>query len=312
MNRPDVLSTTTTVSSVGSFVAHWRDYLELCKPKVVLVMLLTALVGMCLAAPGLPPLVPVLAGLLGIGMAAGAAAAVNHVLDRRFDEKMARTRNRPLPQGKIAAHQALTFAAITGTLGIALLALLVNPLTAWLTLASLVGYAVVYTVWLKHATPQNIVIGGIAGAAPPLLGWTAVTGTVDADGLLLMLIIFAWTPPHFWALCLARKEEYRKAGVPMLPVTHGEAYTRLQIMLYTLLMIATTALPFLTGMSGVLYLIGVCALNIRFLYESWRVYCSQDKNQAMKLFRFSITWVMALFAVLLVDHYLLIFLNSAG
>lgn len=304
MNRPDLLSTATRYEAFSDLIAHWRDYLELCKLKVVLVMLLTALVGMCLAVPAFPSLFTVFFGLLGIGMAAGAAAAVNHVLDRRFDEKMARTRNRPLPQGKVSASQALWFAALTGTTGIAMLAVLVNPLTAWLTLASLLGYAVVYTVWLKHATPQNIVIGGVAGAAPPLLGWTAVTGSLDPNGLLLMLIIFAWTPPHFWALCLARKEEYRKAGVPMLPVTHGESFTRLQILLYTLLMIATTALPFLTGMSGWLYLAGVSLLNIRFLADAWAVFRSEDKGIAMKLFRFSITWVMALFVVLLVDHYL--------
>ena len=295
-----------------SVTGQWRDYLELCKPKVVLVMLLTALVGMCLATPSLPSFHVMVAGLLGIGMAAGAAAAVNHVLDRRYDEKMARTRARPLPKGRLSATQALGFAAITGTLGIAMLAFLVNALTAWLTLASLLGYAVLYTVWLKHATPQNIVIGGVAGAAPPLLGWTAVTGSLDPNGLLLMLIIFAWTPPHFWALCLARKEEYRKAGVPMLPVTHGERFTRLQILLYTLLMIATTALPFLTGMSGWLYLLGVSLLNIKFLVDAWAVYRSRDKGIAMKLFRFSITWVMALFVVLLADHYLIINTLSAG
>ncbi len=287
-------------------VTQWRDYLELCKPRVVVVMLLTALVGMCLATPDIPATLPVVAGLLGIGLAAGSAAAINHVLDRRFDEKMMRTRNRPLPQGNLTASQAVLFAAIIGCGGIGLLAVAVNPLTAGLTLASLIGYAVVYTVWLKHATPQNIVIGGIAGAAPPLLGWTAVTGSLDADGLLLMLIIFAWTPPHFWALCIVRKEEYKKAGVPMLPVTHGERYTRLQILLYTLLLIATTALPFLSGMSGWVYLSGVVVLNLRFLQMSWQVFGGDDKNGSMQLFRYSITYIMLLFVVLLVDHYLII------
>lgn len=295
----------TTSVEKRSAVAQWRDYLELCKPRVVVVMLLTALVGMCLATPGVPPLSTMLVALIGIGLAAGSAAAVNHVLDRRFDEKMARTRHRPLPQGSLTASQAVWFAAIIGSAGIGLLVFVVNPLTAGLTLASLMGYAVVYTVWLKHATPQNIVIGGIAGAAPPLLGWTAITGSMDANGLLLMLIIFAWTPPHFWALCIARKEEYRKAGVPMLPVTHGERYTRLQILLYTLLMIATTALPFLSGMSGWVYLAGVVVLNLRFLQHSWQVFGGDDKNGAMQLFRYSITYIMLLFVVLLVDHYLI-------
>ncbi|MCV6591154.1 MAG: heme o synthase [Marinobacterium sp.] len=306
MRQSESLSTESlSATSIIQGALQWRAYLELCKPKVVLVMLLTALVGMCLATPGLPSVVVMIAGLLGIGMAAGAAAAVNHVLDRRFDEKMARTRYRPLPKGTLSSAQALTFAAVLGTAGIGLLVVLVNSLTAWLTLASLIGYAVVYTVWLKHATPQNIVIGGVAGAAPPLLGWTAVSGSLDANGLLLMLIIFAWTPPHFWALCLARKEEYCKAGVPMLPVTHGERFTRLQIVLYSLLMVATTALPFLTGMSGLVYLVGIVVLNLRFLYEAARVYRSRDKTIAMQLFRYSITYIMLLFAVLLADHYLL-------
>jgi len=296
MNQPEVFS-------IRSEVVHWRDYLALCKPRVVLVMLLTALVGMCLATSELPSFVLVVNSLVGIGLAAGSAAAVNHVLDRRFDEKMARTRHRPLPQGRLSENQALVFAAVIGCVGIGLLAVAVNLLTAWLTLASLIGYAVVYTVWLKHATPQNIVIGGVAGAAPPLLGWTAVTGSLDPNGFLLMLIIFAWTPPHFWALCIARKEEYRRAGVPMLPVTHGEAYTRLQIFLYTLLMIATTAFPYLSGLSGGIYLIGVVLLNLKFLHGAWVVLRSTDKGAPMQLFRFSISYIMLLFAVLLVDHY---------
>lgn len=288
------------------FVTHWRDYLGLCKLKVVAVMLLTAAVGMCLATVQLPPVAAVFWGLLGIGLAASSAAAVNHVVDRHIDEKMARTRYRPLPRGKVSHLQALSFAAIVGSCGIAMLALLVNPLTAWLTLASLIGYAIVYSLWLKRATPQNIVIGGIAGAAPPLLGWVAVSGTLEPHSLLLMLIIFAWTPPHFWSLCLARKEDYRKAGVPMLPVTHGDHYTQLHIVLYTLLMIATTALPYLSQMSGLPYLIGVCLLNLRFLMWALRVYRDASPATSMAMFRYSITYIMLLFVVLLVDHYVIL------
>lgn len=290
-------------TAAAGIAANWKDYIGLCKAKVVVVMLLTALVGMCLAAPGLPPLPAVFWGLIGIGLAAASAAAVNHVVDSHIDEKMARTRHRPLPQGKLSAQQALTFAAVIGSLGIALLVVYVNLLTAWLTLGSLIGYALIYTMWLKRATPQNIVIGGVAGAAPPLLGWTAVTGSLQADGLLLMLIIYAWTPPHFWALCIARKADYEKAGVPMLPVTHGESYTRLQIVLYSLLMVATTAFPYLTGLSGELYLFGVLLLNLRFLQWALRVYRQSDKQIAMNMFRYSISYIMLLFLVLLADHY---------
>lgn len=293
-----------TVEFVHASVT-WKDYLELCKPRVVAVMLLTALVGMGLAEDSVPPLGLILLTMIGIALAAGSAAAVNHVMDRHIDEHMARTRGRPLPSGKLNSQQALVFAAAIGVAGISLLAFWVNPLTAWLTLLSLIGYAVVYTVFLKRATPQNIVIGGVAGASPPLLGWTAVTGALEPNGLLLMLIIFAWTPPHFWALCIARKEDYVRAGVPMLPVTHGEGFTRLQIMLYTLLMIATTALPFLTGMSGLIYLAGISVLNLRFLHWAWRVMRAGDNRQIpMQLFRYSITYIMLLFALLLLDHYL--------
>lgn len=282
----------------------WRDYLVLCKPKVVLVMLITAAVGMFLAVPDLPPLSNVILGLVGIGMAAGSAAAVNHVMDRKIDEKMARTKRRPLPQGKLNPFQALLFAAILGVLGISILVFWVNPLTAWLTVAALMGYAVVYTVWLKRATPQNIVIGGVAGAAPPLLGWTAITGAVEPNALLLVLIIFAWTPPHFWALCIARKDDYAKAGIPMLPVTHGVEYTRLQILLYSLLMVATTLFPVMTGMSGAIYLILVVCLNAKFLY---RVGClwSEPNQSPMLLFKYSINYIMLLFVALLVDHYMM-------
>lgn len=282
----------------------WRDYLTLCKPKVVVVMLLTAAVGMFLAVPELPPVANVFFGLLGIGLAAGSAAAVNHVMDRKIDEHMARTKARPLPQGKLTPVQALMFSAMSGVAGITILVLFVNVLTAWLTVAALMGYAVVYTVWLKRATPQNIVIGGIAGAAPPLLGWCAVTGTVEANALLLVLIIFAWTPPHFWALCIARKDDYAKAGIPMLPVTHGVEYTRLQILLYSLLMLATTLLPVMTGMSGYIYLVLITLLNMRFMY---RVKClwGESKDSPMLLFRHSINYIMLLFTALLIDHYLI-------
>lgn len=292
-----------TQSPSTEATSHWRDYLGLCKLKVVAVMLLTALVGMCLAVPELPAFSTLFWGLTGIGLASCSAAAVNHVVDSRIDEKMARTRHRPLPQGKITHQQALLFAAVIGVAGIASLVVFINALTAWLTLASLIGYAVIYSMWLKRATPQNIVIGGVAGAAPPLLGWVAVTGSLDPNSLLLMLIIFAWTPPHFWALCIARKADYQKAGIPMLPVTHGEAFTKLQIILYTLLMVATTAFPYLTKMSGELYLIGVVALNLRFMQWAWWVYNSDDKKVAMGMFKYSITYIMLLFVILLVDHY---------
>ncbi len=304
------MRTEESIGQVENVAVSWRDYLELCKPKVVLVMLLTALVGMFVATSEQPALATVIYATLGIGLAAGSAAAVNHVMDRRIDEQMARTHRRPLPQGKISPMQALVFAALTGVLGIGMLALLVNPLTAWLTLASLIGYALIYTVYLKRATPQNIVIGGIAGAAPPLLGWTAVTGTLDPHGLLLMLIIFAWTPPHFWSLCIARKADYAKAGIPMLPVTHGERYTRLQIMLYSLIMCICTALPYLTGMSGLIYLVGISLLNMRFMYWAYRLMFYRVNGEPMKMFRHSINYIMAFFIVLLLDHYLIV--QAAG
>ena len=286
--------------------ASVSSYYNLCKPKVVAVMLLTAVVGMFLAVPGLPPVDKVIFGLIGIGLAAGSAAAINHLLDEKIDSIMARTRYRPLPQGQLQPVQVLSFAAIIGTLGIGLLFVAVNALTAWLTLASLIGYAVIYTAILKRATPQNITIGGLAGAAPPLLGWTAVSGQLDPHGLLLVLIIFAWTPPHFWALALHRKEEYAKADIPMLPVTHGDAFTKLQIILYTVLMILTTILPYVTGMSGLLYIAGVMILNGRFLQYVWKLYQGRDKQAAIRTFWFSIRYIMWLFVVLLADHYLFI------
>ena len=284
--------------------ALWRRYLELTKPKVVALIVFTAIVGTLLASPGLPPLDALLWGNLGIALAAACAATLNHVLDRRIDEQMARTRSRPLPSGALSERRALAFAALLGVTAMALLALLVNLLTAVLTFASLIGYAVIYTVWLKRATSQNIVIGGAAGAAPPVLGWAAVTNSVDPNALLLFLIIFVWTPPHFWALAIARRDEYAQAGIPMLPVTHGVAHTRLQVLLYTVLLTVVTLMPFLTGMSGLLYLAVALALNARFLYHALALKISAREELPMRVFRFSVTYLMWLFAALLVDHYL--------
>ena len=284
--------------------ASWRDYLELCKPKVVLLMILTAVVGMFLATPGLVPWDVLLFGNLGIALCAGSAAAINHVVDQRIDAVMARTRNRPIAQGRVGTGQAVVFAAVIGLLGMAILLLLVNALTAWLTFASLIGYAFIYTYFLKRATPQNIVIGGLAGAAPPLLGWTAVTNDIHGYGLLLVLIIFAWTPPHFWALAIHRREEYAKVDIPMLPVTHGNEYTALHILLYTLLMFASTILPFATGMSGPLYLLGALVLGAGFIYWAILLMIGKDRRAPMETFRYSIVYLMALFVIMLVDHWI--------
>ncbi len=285
-------------------LAPWRRYLELTKPKVVALITFTALVGTLLASPGLPPLGALVWGNLGIALAAACAATLNHVLDRRIDEQMARTRARPLPTGALTERNALIFAAALGMLSMALLAFLVNLLTALLTFLSLIGYAVIYTVWLKRATSQNIVIGGAAGAAPPVLGWTAVTNSVDPNALLLFLIIFVWTPPHFWALAIARRDEYARAGIPMLPVTHGLAYTRLQVLLYTVLLTLVTLLPYVTRMSGLLYLAAALGLNGGFLYYALALKISAREELPMRMFHFSVTYLMWLFAALLVDHYL--------
>lgn len=284
----------------------WKDYINLCKPRVVAVLLLTAFVGMCLSTKSLPDVWLMVVALIGIGLCASSAAAFNHVVDRRFDAVMYRTRNRPLPTGKVNPFQAIGFASFIGIVGFLILYFLVNPLTAYLTLASLVGYALIYTAFLKRATPQNITIGGLAGAAPPLLGWTAVTGTFEPNSLLLVLIIFAWTPPHFWALAIHKREDYAKAGIPMLPVTHGVSFTRLQILLYTLLMISSTTLPYLTGMSGLIYLTGVAVLNTKFLYFSLQLF-KDDESVPIRMFWYSIRYIMWLFAFLLVDHYLPIY-----
>jgi len=282
-----------------------RDFVELTKPKVSLLIVFTAIVGMVLASPGMVPLQALLLGSVGIAMASGSAAAFNHVIDRRIDAQMARTRRRPLPTGHLRQHQAVAFAMALGAGSMLVLWLGVNPLTAILSAGSLIGYAMVYTVWLKRATPQNIVIGGAAGAAPPILGWVAVTNHVDAQSLLLFLIIFTWTPPHFWALAIARRDDYAKVGIPMLPVTHGIPYTRLQIVLYTILLILTTLLPYLTGMSGFIYLGIALVLNGRFLYYVLALQRGLRPELPMRTFKFSITYLMLLFAALIIDHYCL-------
>ena len=284
----------------------WRDYYELTKPRVVMLIVFTAVVGMFLSVPGWPGASALMFGTLGIGLASSAAAVFNHVLDARIDIQMMRTRGRPLPQGKLTEKKALIFASVLCVVSMIMLVFLVNTLTAVLTFISLIGYAVVYTVWLKRATPQNIVIGGAAGAAPPILGWTTVTNEIDAGALLLFLIVFVWTPPHFWALAIARKEEYAKVDIPMLPVTHGEAYTRLNILLYSILLVLVTILPYLISMSGVIYLATALILDVIFLNYAIQMYRKpEDEGLPMKMFKFSIAYLGYLFAALLVDHYLL-------
>jgi protoheme IX farnesyltransferase len=296
MSQSDVQAIATSAS--------WRDYWELTKPRVVSLIMLTAVVGTLLAARGLPPLDALVFGNLGIALAAASAAAVNHVLDRRIDARMARTRKRPLPSGHLAPAQALAFALLLGVISMVILVAFVNVLTAALTFASLIVYAVVYTVWLKRATPQNIVIGGAAGAAPPVLGWIAVTNHIDPQALLLFLIIFAWTPPHFWALAIARRHDYAKADIPMLPVTHGVEFTRLHVLFYTVLLCVVTLLPYMTGMSGLIYLVAAVLLNGRFLWHAIALKFAPRDEQPMRMFRFSITYLMWLFLALLLDHYL--------
>ncbi|PSW57103.1 heme o synthase [Photobacterium leiognathi] len=285
-------------------VALWRDYLTMTKPKVVAMLLLTALVGMCLAVQGIPPADAVILGLAGIGLQSAAAAAFNHVLDRRFDAQMARTYHRPLAKGRVETWKAVVFATSLMLIGFALLMML-YALTAWLTMASLVGYALIYTVWLKHATPQNIVIGGLAGAAPPLLGWTAVTGQLDPHAFLLVMLVFAWTPPHFWALAIHRRDDYAKAGIPMLPVTHGIEYTKTMVLLYTLILFAVGLLPWLTSMSGWLYLVGSSVLNLGFIAYALKLKFADSEGHAWATFKYSIWHLLALFVVLLADHWLL-------
>ncbi len=284
--------------------AKARDYLELTKPKVVSLIMFTAIVGMFLAVPGFPPAGALVWGTIGIALAASSAAAINHVLDRRIDAEMARTRQRPLPRGTVSEAYALSFAFVLGAGSMLILALLVNALTAILTFFSLIGYAVVSTVWLKRATPQNIVIGGAAGAAPPVLGWTAITGEMHSDALLLFLIIFAWTPPHFWALAIARRDEYARVGIPMLPVTHGVEYTKLFIWYYTILLTVVTVMPWLTGMAGLPYLATALVLDGVFLRHAWALRVSDRADLPMRTFRYSINYLALLFAALLIDHYL--------
>lgn len=280
-------------------------YFELCKPRVVYLIVFTAIVGMFLAVPGWPPLNALIAGTLGIGLAASSAAAINHLLDQRIDAVMARTRDRPLPSGQLGIKQVLYFALVLCVVSMTVLVLWVNTLTAVLTFLSLIGYAIVYTVWLKRATPQNIVIGGAAGAAPPVLGWTAVTGSVDPNALILFLIIYVWTPPHFWALAIHRRHDYAAVDIPMLPVTHGVRFTRWHILFYTILLVLVTTLPYLTHMSGLLYLAGVTVLNIGFLWYALQLLRDNDDALPMQTFSYSVIYLMVLFVFLLADHYLM-------
>jgi protoheme IX farnesyltransferase len=292
---------TTGVQEIS--ISRLQQFLALTKPRVVSLVVFTAVIGMFLATPGMVPLQALVFGTLGIGLVAGAAAAVNCLVEQKVDALMARTRARPLPMGQVTSLQTLLFACVVGGIGLTMLYALVNPLTMWLTLATFLGYAVIYTMILKPLTPQNIVIGGASGAMPPVLGWTAVTGELHSDALLLFLIIFAWTPPHFWALALYRKKEYAKAGVPMLPVTHGDRFTRLHVLLYTLILFAVSLLPFSTRMSGVIYLAAAVALGGLFLWYAIRIYTDYSDRLAHKTFRYSIVYLSALFAALLVDHY---------
>ena len=282
-----------------------KSYYNLCKPNVVYMMLITALVGMLLAQEELPSLYTIFISLLGIALCSGSAAAINQVIDRNADASMNRTDQRPLPQGDLTPFHATIFATIIGFLGALILYVFVNTLTMYLTIASLIGYAFIYTVYLKRATPQNIVIGGLAGAAPPLLGWTSITNSIDAYALLLVLIIFIWTPPHFWALAIYRKDEYAKESIPMLPVTHGVAFTKLQIVLYTIILYLVSLLPYIVLMSGIIYLFSALILSSLFLYYSIKLYLAEGDDYAMKTFTFSIYYIFLIFIALLADHFIL-------
>ncbi|MEC9286312.1 MAG: heme o synthase [Pseudomonadota bacterium] len=282
----------------------WRDYLEMCKPRVILLMLMCATVGMFLSVPGMVPPKIILFGLVGIALVAASAAAVNHIADAQIDMRMARTQDRPIATGRVSVSQGVVFAGIIGASGLAILYYLVNPLTAVLNLVSWIGYGLIYTLYLKRATPQNIVIGGLFGAAPPLFGWTAVTNTIEPGALLLVLIIYAWTPPHFWALALDRKAEYENVEVPMLPITHGEAYTRWQILFYTVILLVCSVLPFSIGMSGWPYLLAALALGAVFVFWAVALFTKQNERVPIRTFRYSITYLTVLFLALLVDHYL--------
>jgi protoheme IX farnesyltransferase len=292
----------TALSGAGRIA--WRRYFSLTKPKVVALILFTALVGMLLATPGMVPWRTLLFGLLGIGLAAASGAAFNHVADRRIDAAMQRTHHRPLPSGELSAGPALLFASLLGGLSMLVLTLLVNGLTALLSFAALIGYALIYTLYLKRQTPHNIVWGGLAGAAPPVLGWSAVSGEIHLHALLPALLIFIWTPPHFWALAVRRREEYARAGLPMLPVTHGVAFTKWQVLLYSMLLSWVSLLPYLAQMSGLTYLIGALALDLGFYYYAVQLWRSKDARYAMRTFHYSILYLTAIFGLLLVDHYL--------
>ncbi len=296
--------------SEQSFITNWSTYLACCKLKVIALIVFTALVGMLLSVDGLPPLSNAFWGLLGIGLAAAAGAALNHVIDEDIDQRMERTMNRPVAQGELAPRNVVIFALILASVSMLILYVFVNTLTMMLTMASMIGYAVIYTMFLKRSTPQNIVLGGAAGAAPPVLGWTAITGELHSEALLLFLIIFVWTPPHFWALAIKRQKEYARANVPMLPVTHGIALTKLHVMLYTILLIIVTMMPFLVFMSGTIYLAGAITLGAGFAYYAWKLYSTEGDEFAMKTFGYSIFYLTALFAFFLVDHYARIIIRT--
>ena len=283
-----------------------RSYYHLCKPNVVFMMLITSLIGSLLATNGsnFNPLL-ILISLIGIGLCAASAAAINQVVDQKVDANMSRTSERPIPQGEISSSKAVSFAIVIGLIGYAILYIYVNVLTAYLTIASLIGYAIIYTVFLKRATPQNIVIGGLAGAAPPLLGWSSITGSIDPNALLLVLIIFAWTPPHFWALAIHRKDEYAKENIPMLPVTHGISFTKLQIILYTIIMLLVSLFPYFVMMSGAFYLVSALVLGLIFLWYAFRLYGDDSNSLAMPTFQYSIYYIFLIFLALLIDHFML-------
>lgn len=293
----------TAIVKTQNDVVCWRSYLALCKPKVVMLIVFTALVGALLSAPAIPPWITIFCATLGIGMAAGAGAAMNHWADRKIDTIMARTKNRPLPQSELSPHSVIIFALGLAALSMLLLLATTNVLTALLTFISMIGYAVIYTMYLKYATPYNIVLGGAAGATPPLLGWTALTGEIHTEALLLFLIIFIWTPPHFWALAIKRRKEYAKAKVPMLPVTHGVAFTKLQILLYTLMLFTISIVPFFIEMSGIIYLSGAISLGLGFIWHSTKLFYNAGDQHAGKTFGYSIFYLSMLFGFFLLDHY---------
>ena len=299
------MSSNQIASTIG--IAHWRDYLGLCKLKIVGLIVFTAIVGMALSTQGFPPLSGFIFGSLGIGLAAASAATINHIVDQKIDTVMLRTKRRPLAQGNVSTASAIWFAVLLCISSMCVLVFLVNILTAVLTLVSLIGYGFIYSMYLKRATPQNIVIGGASGAAPPVLGWSAITGTLDPNSLLLFLIVFAWTPPHFWALAIYRRNDYANAEIPMLPVTHGVEFTRLHILLYTIVLFVVSLLPFVTYMSGLTYLFGAVSLGCVFLYYAIRMQSDHDEKLAYQTFSFSIIYLMALFAFLLLDHYIFLF-----